>query len=140
LKSAGASALGRKALVLRLVNAFNARNLDGLIACLHPEVDFYPLRLIGIDRSYRGHSGVRCWFDRLDELRYRHRIELSEIREARRGQLLASGALHVAEYGSVAPFCATHWVRGGLIVLARHYPRDPDLVEGIDLFGPAVAT
>src|SRR4051794_22458353 len=68
LESAGASALGAKALVLRWVNAFNARNLDALLSCLHPEVDFHPLKLLGVDRSYRGHDGVRTWFGRLDAL------------------------------------------------------------------------
>jgi hypothetical protein len=140
LESAGASALGPKALVLRWVNAFNARNLDALLSCLHAEVDFHPLKLLGIDRSYRGHEGVRVWHSRLDALHYRHRIELSEVREGGRGQLLAIGALSVPGHGSVVPFCASHWFRGDLIALVRQYPRDPDLVERGALFDPTVAT
>jgi hypothetical protein len=133
LESAGVSALGRKAVVLRWVNAFNARNLEGLLSCLHPEADFHPLKLIGIDRSYHGHDGVRTWFARLEELRYRHRIELTEVRDASEGRLLAIGALQVAGHGSVAPFSASHRIEDGLIVLARHFPREPDLVERVAL-------
>jgi hypothetical protein len=129
LESAGASALGPKALVLRWVNAFNARNLDALLSCLHTEVDFHPLKLPGVDRSYRGCEGVRAWFGRLDALHYRHRIELSEVRAGGRGQLLAIGALSVPGHGSVVPFCASHWLKDDLISLVRQYPRDPDLVE-----------
>jgi hypothetical protein len=129
LESAGASALGPKALVFRWVNAFNARNLEALLSCLHAEVDFHPLKLLGIDRSYRGHEGVQVWFGRLDALHYRHRIELSEIREGGWGHLLAVGTLSVPGHGSVVPFCASHWIKDDLIALVRQYPRDPDFVE-----------
>jgi hypothetical protein len=139
VESAGASVLGAKALVLRWVNAFNARNLEALLSCLHAEVDFHPLKLLGIDRSYRGHDGVRIWFGRLDALHYRHRIELADVRDGGRGQLLAIGALSVPGHGSVVPFCASHWIKEDLIALVRQYPRDPDLVEGGDLFGRTAA-
>jgi hypothetical protein len=139
LASAGASALGPKALVLRWVNAFNARNLDALLSCLHAEIDFHPLKLLGIDRSYQGHEGVRVWFSRLDALHYRHRIELSEVRDGRRGHLLAVGALSVAGHGSVVPFCASHWIKDDLIALVRQYPRNPDFVERSALVNRAVA-
>jgi SnoaL-like domain len=135
LQAGGVSALGPKALVLRWVNAFNARNLEALLSCLHAEVDFHPLKLLGIDRSYHGHDGVRTWFGRLDALHYRHRIELAEVREGGRGQLLAIGTLSVPGHGSVVPFCSSHWIKDGLIALVRQYPRDPDLVEGGDLLG-----
>jgi hypothetical protein len=140
LQAGGASALGPKALVLRWVNAFNARNLDALISCLHAEVDFHPLKLLGIDRSYRGHEGVRVWFSRLDALHYRHRIELAEVREGGRGHLLAVGTLSVPGHGSVVPFCASHWIKDDLIALVRQYPRDPDFVEGGALVNRAVTT
>lgn len=129
MESAGASALGPKALVFRWVNAFNARNLEALLSCLHAEVDFHPLKLLGIDRSYSGHEGVRVWFGRLDALHYRHRIELSEVREGSREHLVAVGALSVPGHGSVVPFCATHWIKDDLIALVRQYPRAPAFVE-----------
>jgi hypothetical protein len=140
LDSAGASALGPRALILRWVNAFNARNLDALLSCLHPEVDFRPLKLLGIDRAYRGHEGVRVWFGRIDALHYRHRIELSEVREASRGQLLAIGTLSVPGHGSVVPFCASHRISDDLIALVRQYPRDADFVERGALIDQAAAT
>src|SRR4051794_35154766 len=140
LESAGASALGSKALVLRWVNAFNARNLDALLSCLHTEVDFHPLKLLGIERSYWGHEGVRVWLGRLDALHYRHRIELSEVRQGGRGQLLAVGALSVPGHGSVVPFCASHAFRDDLIALVRQYPRHPDLVERGALVDRTVTT
>jgi SnoaL-like domain len=133
LESAGAYALSQKALILRWVNAFNARNLEGLLACLHPEVDFHPLKLVGLDRSYRGHDGVRRWFDRLGELRYKHLIDLGEVRDSRQGQLLAIGSVRVRKYGVITPFCATHTIKDELIAIARHYPHEADSVERVSL-------
>jgi hypothetical protein len=115
--------------VLRWVNAFNARDLDGVLSCFHPDADFHPLKMMGINSSYRGHDGVRRWFDKLDDLRYEHRIDLSEIRDASESQLLAIGALRVGEYDSVAPFCAFHRIEGELIVAARHHCCDGSLME-----------
>jgi hypothetical protein len=132
VESASASALAQKAMILRWANAFNARNLDGLLDCLHPEVEFHPLKLVGIDCLYLGHDGVRGWFDRLGELRYSHRIELSRICDGREGDLVAIGVLHVPGHGAVAPFCATHRIDDGLIDFARHFPREPDLVERVN--------
>jgi ketosteroid isomerase-like protein len=139
LESASASALAQKALILRWANAFNARNLDDLLACLHAGVELHPLKLVGIESAYHGHDGVRAWFERLEEQRYAHRIELSRIRDGRDGDLLATGALHVAGHGPVAPFYARHRVDNGLIAVARHYPQEPDLVERVK-FVSRVAT
>ena len=97
------------------------------------------MKLLGIDRSYHGHDGVRVWFGRLDALHYRHRIELSEVRSGSRGQLLAIGALSVPGHGTVVPFCAEHWIKEELIALVRQHPRDPDLVERGDLLGKVAA-
>jgi hypothetical protein len=63
-------------------------------------------------------------------LHYRHRIELSEVREGGREHLLAVGALSVPGHGSVVPFCASHWIKDDLIALVRQYPREPAFVKG----------
>ena len=56
--------------VSRWVDAFNARDLDGMLACLAADVDLHPLRLSGLRASYRGHDGVREWFAQLKRLRH----------------------------------------------------------------------
>ena len=55
--------MAQEALVSRWVDAFNARDLDGILACMDAEVRFFPLRLSRLGRFYRGHDGVRQWFD-----------------------------------------------------------------------------
>ena len=48
------------------VEAFNARNLDGMLSCLSVGVEFHPLKLGGARDCYHGHRGVREWFAQLD--------------------------------------------------------------------------
>ena len=43
--------------------AVNRRDLDGYLALLHPEVEFRSLVAEVEDRDYRGHDGVREWWE-----------------------------------------------------------------------------
>jgi ketosteroid isomerase-like protein len=48
----------------RVIDAFNRRDLDASLALLDPDVDFAP-RSVALEggRSYRGHAGVRTWWE-----------------------------------------------------------------------------
>jgi hypothetical protein len=67
-------------IVSQWVDAFNDRDLDGMLVRLDVQVDFHPLRLSGLGGSYRGDDGVREWFTQLKRLRHEHRIVLSQMR------------------------------------------------------------
>jgi SnoaL-like domain len=56
-----------------------ARDVEGMLAHLDPEVRFHPLRLSGLDGSYRGHDGVQRWFARQTQLHHDYAIVLSEV-------------------------------------------------------------
>ncbi len=116
--------------VSRWIDSFNVRDLDGMLACMSPEVRFYPLRLNGLERYYRGHPGVRDWFTRLTELDHRYRIDLRNIRGERDGEVIAIGEL-LLEDGDPARFWARDQVEDGQIVVAHHYLTDPDIFEDI---------
>ena len=119
--------------IVRWVDAFNGRDLEGMLARFHPEVRFHPLRLVGLDGSYRGHDGVRRWFVRRTQLRHEHVLVLSDVHGAGDDQVLAVGALTLAGDFEVAPFCALHRIADGLIVAAHHYLTDPDMLERLGL-------
>ena len=51
-----------EATVRRWFDAFNSRNLEGMLACMDAHVDFRPLRLHGVEAIYHCHTGVRDWF------------------------------------------------------------------------------
>jgi ketosteroid isomerase-like protein len=114
-----------KAVVSHWFAAFNARELDGMLACMHSDVDFHPLRLHGIDSAYHGHDGVRSWFEDLDKMQHRHRIELTEVRDGRDGQLIAIGSLSLADPDGPSSFWGLERIAEGTIVSARHYLTDP---------------
>ena len=130
--SGAATAPARDAIV-RWVDAFNQRDLEGMLARFHPEVRFHPLRLVGLDGSYRGHDGVRRWFVRRTQLRHEHVFVLSDVNGVGDDRVLAVGALTLAGEFEIAPFCALHRIVDGLIVAAHHYLTDADMLERLGL-------
>ena len=119
-----------EAIVTRWVDAFNERDLEGMLARFHREVRFHPLRLVGLDGSYRGHDGVRRWFT---QLRHERVFVLSDVHGVGDDQVLAVGALALAGGFEIAPLCALHRILNGLIVAAHHYLTDPDMLERLGL-------
>jgi ketosteroid isomerase-like protein len=52
--------------VQRMFEAFARREVEATIACMHPDIEFVPggtNRLVGERRSYRGHEGMRRYFE-----------------------------------------------------------------------------
>jgi hypothetical protein len=125
--------VSQETIVSRWVDAFNARDLDRVLAGLAGAVDFHPLRLSGIAASYRGHDGAREWFTQLMRLHHDYRIVLHEIRETSEGRVFASGSLSLGAESDVGPFCALHRFADGLIVAIHQYLTDPDMIESLGL-------
>jgi hypothetical protein len=119
--------------VARLVEAFNARDLDGMLACFAQNVDFHPLRLNGCESSYSGHDGVRAWWLQINRGGLEHRVVISETRVTDDGRVLSSGSLRLPGGLEIGTFCALHSFEAGLIVTAHHYLSDPDMVERVGL-------
>jgi ketosteroid isomerase-like protein len=122
----------RETIVLRWVDAFNARDLHGMLRCLDVDVRFHPPRLSGISGSYRGHDGVAEWFERLRP-RHEHRIVVAQVRPVGEDCVNVVGSLCLGADPEIAPFCGLHRVRGGRIVTAHHYLTDPDMIEHLGL-------
>ena len=119
-------------IVLRWVDAFNARDLHGMLRCFDADVRFHPLRLGGLSGSYRGHDGVSEWFARL-RVRHEHRILVAEVQSVGEDRVSVLGSLCLGADPQVAPFCGLHRVRDGRIVTAHHYLTDPDMIEYLGL-------
>jgi ketosteroid isomerase-like protein len=110
--------------VRRWFEAFNSRDLEGMLACMDPHVDFHPLPLHGLEVAYHGHSGVSEWFAGLQRLAHSHRIELAEATSLGTGRVIAAGTLTVADPAEPASFWALERFEAGLIVAARHHLSD----------------
>jgi ketosteroid isomerase-like protein len=125
-KREAASSAAAELAVARWIAAFNARDLDAMLAWTHPDVELHPLWLSGLRRTYRGHDGIRCWLAALQLWRHQHRIDLIEISSRDDGQLLAVGTLSHKPSANPTPFCALHRIADELIVIAHHHMSDPD--------------
>lgn len=121
---------GPETVVSRWIDHFNLRDLDGMLECMSPQVRFYPLRLSGLERHYRGHDGVRDWFDHLADNGYSHRLALHNLRAEPDGEVVAIGELHLDGNSDPARFWARDQVEDGVIVVA-HYLTDPEIFESI---------
>ncbi len=120
-------------LLSRWVEAFNLRDLDGMLVCLARDVAFYPVKLSGLEACYRGHDGVRCWFAQLRRHRYAHTIALSELLDLGDGRAFAAGTLNLEQDPDIAPFCALHRIVDGRTISAHHYLTEPDMIEQLGL-------
>ncbi len=119
-------------LALLMYEAFDRRDLDGMLALMHDEVEIEP-RLGALEGDYRGHEGVRRWWsDLLDVLPdYAAEVdELDDLGDMTLGQI--RGTAHGAT--SSTPVVETWWQSrrhdAGLL------PRDPRRA-GVDPRGPA---
>ena len=68
--------------VRRAVEALNRRDLDAFLATMDPEVEFYS-RIVELEGGgpYRGHAGVRRWWDDLFAITGDISTEIEEIRD-----------------------------------------------------------
>jgi ketosteroid isomerase-like protein len=112
-----------EATVRRWFDAFNLRDLEAMLACMDPHVDFRPLRLHGLKGVYHCHVGIRDWFADLVLMEHRHRIELSRVQASSGGEVIAAGTLSLAGPDQ-SSFWAVDQVEDGLIVAAHHFLSD----------------
>jgi ketosteroid isomerase-like protein len=120
--------------VSRWVDAFNARDIDRLLADLHPEIVLHPLRFPGLAGGYHGHDGVREWFEHQVTADHGPCIELSVVEVAADGRVLAAGNLCLDGEVAIAPFGAIHRFERGMIIDAHHYFSDQTLLRRLGLF------
>jgi hypothetical protein len=104
-----------------------------MLACLDPNVDFQPLRLTGLDSSFRGHDGVRHWLDQLEQLGHDYIIEIGDLHSTHSDSVVAAGGALRLEGTPLAPFSALHWIAGGQIFTALQYLSDLEFVERLGL-------
>jgi ketosteroid isomerase-like protein len=93
----------------RGMEAVNHRDLDAFLELIDPEVEF-TTRVIemAVDPYYRGHDGIREWWEDLFEIFPDFNVETLEARDL--GDLVI-GAVHARGHGvdSDAPFEQTLW-------------------------------
>jgi len=114
------------AVLRRWINAFNLRDLDAMLALMHADVRLQPLRLNGLQRSYRGHDGVGRWFADMREHGLAHRLAIANLR-AQGQEAIAIGTLKLSPGDDPIRFWILDRIEDGRIVTANHYLTDPDV-------------
>jgi ketosteroid isomerase-like protein len=104
--------------------AFNARDIDALLAGYDPEVEWWPLRS-ATEGPYRGHDGVRKWIAETDELFEHSYAYIDEASWHGDDAVLAQGRIELQGKASGAPIgLPVTWVfrlRGDKLVWARAF-------------------
>ena len=69
-------------LVYEANEAFNRRDLDALLALADPDIEWFP-RIVELEGGgpYRGHDGVRRWWESLLAVAPDFRSEVEEVRD-----------------------------------------------------------
>lgn len=73
-------ARGNVELAHRAIEALNRRDLDAFLAFSDPDVEFTPYT-VEVDGRYRGHDGIRRWWDDLFGVFPDWSVSLEEVRE-----------------------------------------------------------
>lgn len=112
-------------LIARGVEAFNAGDIEGMLAPMHPEVEFQPLRGVLEGTVYHGHEGVRRWLEEMGEDWDEYHLEMIDASEVGSGWVLVQGRVQARGRASGVELDATAaWLcqlRDGLIGRLRFY-------------------
>jgi ketosteroid isomerase-like protein len=120
----------------RGIEAFNRRDLDAFLALAHPDVVGIS-RVTGIEGgSYRGHEGVRRWWDALLDVFPEFAIEIASVRDA--GDMVVSGLRNQAQ-GEDAPLDEFVWQvcewRDGQVIRWQIYGSEQEALEAAGMPG-----
>jgi ketosteroid isomerase-like protein len=128
---------GNVELARRAYAAINGRDLDALLAVMDPGVEL-KARFMEVegDATFRGHPGVREWWDRLLAIFPDFQVEALEIRDL--GDRVIT-ALRVRGHGldSGVPIDQEVWqacrVRDGRVTWWRNYDSETEALEAVGL-------
>jgi hypothetical protein len=121
VSGSGQSAEREEAVVTSWFEAFNLRDLEGMLERFDDEIEFRPLRFPGIEPAYVGHDGIRGWFEAVTGGGHVHRIEAESFARTEDGRLLVAGKVSLASVGGIAPFSGLYEFEGERIRKAIHY-------------------
>jgi ketosteroid isomerase-like protein len=82
------------------VAAFNTGDIDRMLAPIHPEIEFEPLKAVLEGSVYRGHAGFRQWLLDMAEDWEDFVIDVIEVRDLGGDRILVHARFHARARGS----------------------------------------
>jgi ketosteroid isomerase-like protein len=124
-------------LLQQAFDAFNRRDLDAFLALCDPEVEFISyLAQVEGGEPYRGHDGVRDWWERLLAVYPDFRAEIEEARDLG-GRTIMRARVHGRGVESDAPMAQTMWqvaeYRHGKTIGWRFFTSEAEALEAAEL-------
>lgn len=114
---------GDIAVVRRVYDAFALRDIEGVLACMAPGVEFFPAgtaKLAGREQPYRGHDGVRGYFADAEALWQDLVLDARDVRAAAGGVVVFGQIEGHREDEVVRRRAMWSWkLRDGLVVSMR---------------------
>jgi ketosteroid isomerase-like protein len=109
----------------KIIDAINARDVDGLLAIASEDIEFIPLRAVVEGTSYHGKAGVEKFFRDLGDVWVALRIDIEETREVTPGSVLATATIHgrghTSDIPTKMPVGLVARIRDGLVYYAAVY-------------------
>ena len=122
-------------LVRRAFDAHDARDLEGLLAMMHPEVQVHSLMTEAERADYHGHQGVREWYAAIFEVFPDWRPRLREVRDLD-GAALIRFDVTATGTGSGVRIEQSYWqgarVRDGLVDYFGFFRSEQDALEALE--------
>lgn len=121
----------------RANDAFNRRDLHAFLALMDPDIEFVPYEVsVQGGDAYRGHDGVRTWWEDTLGAFPDLRVEPHEIRDSGemtfvRGRLAGRGGASGASFDR-ALWQAVRW-RDGKIIWWRAFETEAEALEAVGL-------
>jgi ketosteroid isomerase-like protein len=115
------------------LEAFNRRDVEGMLATLDPEVELVPLRAILQGERYRGYEQFKSYLTGLAEDWDEFTVAPDEFRELDSERVLILGTIHARGRGSGVevnyPAAWITTVRGGKVVRMHFYNDEAHAIE-----------
>jgi ketosteroid isomerase-like protein len=114
------------------VDAFNRRDVEGLVALAHPEIEFRPTMIVGSKRIYKGHEGLRCWVADLIATDAKHYARVREVRMLEDQRLVVLSEV-LLDGEVVSPSAMIARLLDGKIVDVQAYLSDETMLMELNL-------
>jgi len=117
----------------RFIDAFNRRDVDGLLALSDTDIEFHPTTLVRGQRVYHGHDGLRRWMAELRSSGLEHRVRVLHVRVLDDASFLMVSEVHGGSDAATPSAMIARLTERGEIVEARAYLSDEQLLIQLGL-------
>ena len=121
-------------IIRRGLDAYNKGDVEAVLETADPDIEFVPLRSLVVGGSYRGHEGIRRFFEDLGDEWEGFSIGNEEFRE-REGSVLLLGEFAAKGKASGmqvhSPVAWLFELRAGKVVRMRAYSSQDEALQAI---------